>query len=68
MLQGEGVEREHHFSKILWSRASREHLLYIFNKNMQKHKLVVEYMKTCIFVLVDEYDIIMKFKMPFINS
>jgi hypothetical protein len=31
---------------------------------MQKNKLVAKYMKTCIFVLVDEYYIIMKFKIP----
>ena len=65
---------ERHFPKILGSRASRERLLnmyiyiiymtFIFNKNMQKNKLVAKYMKTCIFVLVDEYYIIMKFKIP----
>jgi hypothetical protein len=33
-------------------------------KNMQNAKLVAEYMKTCIFVLlVDEYYIIMKLEM-----
>ena len=31
---------------------------------MQKDKLVAKCMKTCIFVLVDEYYIIMKFEMP----
>jgi hypothetical protein len=61
--------REHHFPKILGSGASQERLFYIyitfiFNKNMQKDKLVAKYMKTFIFVLVDEYYIIMKFKMP----
>jgi hypothetical protein len=32
--------------------------VYIQKKNMQKDKLVAEYMKTCIFELVDEYIII----------
>jgi hypothetical protein len=40
------------------------YIMFIFNKNMQKDKLAAEYMKTCIFVLVDEYYIIMKFEMP----
>jgi hypothetical protein len=67
----ERERQERHFPKILGSRASRERLLYIyiyitfiFNKNMQKDKLVAKCMKTCIFVLVDEYYIIMKFEMP----
>jgi hypothetical protein len=39
--------------------------IYIKKKNMQKNKLAVEYMKTCIFVLlVNEYYIIMKLEMP----
>jgi hypothetical protein len=40
------------------------YITFIFNKNMQKDKLVAKCMKTCIFVLVDEYYIIMKFEMP----
>jgi hypothetical protein len=40
------------------------YITFIFNKNMQKDKLVAEYMKTCIFVLVDEYYIIMKLEIP----
>jgi len=37
---------------------------HYIQKNMQNAKLVAEYMKTCIFVLlVDEYYIIMKLEM-----
>jgi hypothetical protein len=49
------------------SRAERlKSVLYLYiQKNMQNAKLVADYMKTCVFVLlVDEYYIIMKLEMP----
>jgi hypothetical protein len=66
MLHGEGA------SGASFSKNHREwsvyyiniYITFIFNKNMQKDKLAAEYMKTCIFVLVDEYYIIMKFEIP----
>jgi hypothetical protein len=40
------------------------YIAFIFQKNMQNAKLIANYMKTCIFVLlVDEYYIIMKIEM-----
>jgi hypothetical protein len=70
-----GAEREHHFPKNLGSGVSFIYIyIYIYfyilyciyvKKNMQNAKLVAEYMKSCIFVLlVDEYYIIMKLEMP----
>jgi hypothetical protein len=70
MLPKRGAERECYFPKNLGSGAPREHLFiyyiaFIFKKNMQNAKLVAEYMKICIFLLlVDEYYTIMKLEMP----
>ena len=69
---GERECRECHFPKILGSGASRERLLYIYfyiyyvyiQQKHAKDKLAAKYMKTCIYVLVNEYYIIMKFEMP----
>jgi hypothetical protein len=56
---------------VSFSKNPRERsvcFLYIYcvyiKKNVQKDKLAAEYMKTCIFVLVDKYYIIMKLEMP----
>jgi hypothetical protein len=40
------------------------YILHLYSTKACKKTLVAKYMKTCIFVLIDEYYIIMKFKIP----